>query len=244
VLGRAIGNTDTQDSPRPGFGGSHHLPPYSILCSSPQRLHPNCYFSRDSWVGVPKSRQMRLLWFWSPITLRVDLQLRWSLKQSYSSRWELFNDMWHAPCSQVNRVDSWLFVVGSQTGNSTLDPSFGHNLCFRCPNEQHKPILDIYAPRVFNDIKNATRHWGLTPAIALWNFESPPGLHLSKWELLWECEGSFPHTPSHFLTLSGVCGMTPGLLLALIPGLLFALLLGFFLARNLTTPLPWSRAQS
>ncbi len=44
VLGRATGNTDTQDSPRPGFGGSHHLPPYSILCDSPRRPHPNGFF--------------------------------------------------------------------------------------------------------------------------------------------------------------------------------------------------------
>jgi hypothetical protein len=34
VLGQATGNTDSLDSldlPRPGLGGSHHLPPYSIL---------------------------------------------------------------------------------------------------------------------------------------------------------------------------------------------------------------------
>ncbi len=43
-----------QDSPRPGLGGSHHLPPYSILCNAPLRLHPNGSFSRDSQVGVPK----------------------------------------------------------------------------------------------------------------------------------------------------------------------------------------------
>ncbi len=34
VLGRTMGNTDTQDSARPGLGGSHLLPPYSILCTS------------------------------------------------------------------------------------------------------------------------------------------------------------------------------------------------------------------
>ncbi len=32
-------------------------------------------------------------------------------------------------------------------------------------------------------------------------------------------EGSLPHTPSHSLTLPGVCDATPGLLLALTPGL-------------------------
>jgi hypothetical protein len=41
VLRRATGNTDTLDSPRPGLRGSHHLPPYSILCGWPWRLHPN-----------------------------------------------------------------------------------------------------------------------------------------------------------------------------------------------------------
>ncbi len=51
VLGRATGNTNTQDSPRPKLGGSHHLPSYSILYSSPRRLHLNGYFSRvSSWL--------------------------------------------------------------------------------------------------------------------------------------------------------------------------------------------------
>jgi hypothetical protein len=29
-------NMDLQDSPRPRLGGSHHLPPYNILCAWPQ----------------------------------------------------------------------------------------------------------------------------------------------------------------------------------------------------------------
>jgi len=149
VLGRATGNTDTQDSPRPGLGGSHHLPPYSILCDSPRSPHPNGYFSRDSRVGVPKSRQMGLPRLWSPITLRADLRLQCGLKQSCSSRRELSNAMSHSRIRHQEEVDSRLFVVGSQTGNSTPGPSFGHNLCFRCPNEQCEPILDIYAPRAF-----------------------------------------------------------------------------------------------
>jgi hypothetical protein len=97
VLRRATGNMNTQDSPRPGLGGSHHLPPYSILCNSPWGLHPNGYFSRDSRVGVPKSCQMELPQLWSPITLRADLGSQCSLKQSCSSCRELSNDMWHAP---------------------------------------------------------------------------------------------------------------------------------------------------
>jgi hypothetical protein len=48
VLGQATGNLDSLDSTWPGLGGSHHLPPYSILCSSPPWLHPNGTFTRDS----------------------------------------------------------------------------------------------------------------------------------------------------------------------------------------------------
>jgi hypothetical protein len=71
------GHFDTQDSPRPGLRGSHHLPPYSILCNAPWGLHPNGYFSRDSQVGVPKlSRNCP---GWSPGTLGAHNSLLRSL---------------------------------------------------------------------------------------------------------------------------------------------------------------------
>jgi hypothetical protein len=57
--------------------------------------------------------------------------------------------MSHVTCTQGNRVDSWLLVVGSQIGNLTPDLSFAHNLCFRCPNGQCEPILDIYTSIAF-----------------------------------------------------------------------------------------------
>ncbi len=149
MLGRATGNTDTQASPRPGLEGSHHLPPYSILCDSPRSPHPNGYFSRDSRVRVSKSRQMGLPGLWSPITLWADLRWRCSLKRSCSSRRELSKSVSHFRIGHREEVDSQLFVVESQTTSSTSGPSFGHNLCFRCPNEPSEPILDIYAPRAF-----------------------------------------------------------------------------------------------
>ncbi len=68
---RAISNS--QDSPRPKLGGSHHLPPYSILSSSPQGPHPNGILSRDSQAGVPKFPQLGLLWLQGHITSSVDL---------------------------------------------------------------------------------------------------------------------------------------------------------------------------
>ncbi len=111
MLGRATDNTDTQDSPRPRLGGSHHLPPYSILCDSSRSPHPNGYFSRDSRVRVPKSRQMELPGLWSPITLRADLGLQCDLKQSCSSRRELSNALSHSRIGHREEVDSRLFAL-------------------------------------------------------------------------------------------------------------------------------------
>jgi hypothetical protein len=144
VLGRTTGNLDTQDSPRPGLGGSHHLPPYSILCASPRGPHPNGFLSRDSQVGVLKLQQLGLLRLWGRITSCIDLRSQRGLKQSCSPRRELSNYMSHVACTQGNRVNSWLLLVGSQTTNLTLGLSFGHNLCFRCPNGRCEPILGIY----------------------------------------------------------------------------------------------------
>jgi len=124
--------------------GIHHLPPYSILCDS-----LNGYFSQDSRVGVPKSRQMGLPGLWSLITLRTNLGSQCGLKQSCNSRRELFNAVSHSRIGHREEVDSRPFAIGSQTGSSTPGSSFGHNLCFRCSNEQCEPILDIYAPRSF-----------------------------------------------------------------------------------------------
>ncbi len=149
MLGRATGNTDTQDSPRPGLGGSHHLPPYSILCDSPRRPHPNGFLSRDSRVRVPKSRQRGLPRLRGRITSCANLRSQCDLKQRCSPRREISNDMWHVACSQVNRVDFRLLVVGSQTANLTPGLSFAHNLCFRCPNGSCEAILDIYTSRPF-----------------------------------------------------------------------------------------------
>ncbi len=158
-------------------------------------------------MGVPKSLKLGLPSLWSPITSRANLRSRCGLKQNYSFHWELFDGMSHALWRQVNRVDSWFFVVGNQIVSLTPGPSFGHNLCFTCPNEQCNPILTSTIQDLSNVIKKATIHWVLTPEIALWSFRSPPGLHLPKWELPWECEDSllhiFLHSQEYVMWLSG-----------------------------------------
>jgi len=70
-------------------------------------------------------------------------------KASYSSCRKLSNNMLHFTCTQGNRGDSWLLVVGSQFDNLIIGPSFGLNFFFRWPNGLCKPILDICVPRAF-----------------------------------------------------------------------------------------------
>ncbi len=87
---------DSQDSPRPKLGGSHHLPPYSIFCTTPREWHPNGFLSQDSQMGVPKSLRLGVPQLCRTITSGVDLRSGRGLNQSCSPRRELSNDMSHA----------------------------------------------------------------------------------------------------------------------------------------------------
>ncbi len=110
-----------------------------------------------------------------------------------------------------------------QVDNLAIGPSFGHNLCFKCPNGSCEPILDIYILRTSNGIRNSSIQWVLTPTITLWKFRSPLGLQLPKWELTWECVGSFPPTFLNFQEHE-------------------MWLLGFTFGLHLYKLLPWSQA--
>jgi hypothetical protein len=160
----------------------------------------------------------------APITLCADLQLEWGLKQSYICCQELSNDMSHATCTQGNRVDSRLLMVESQIANLTPNFPFGHNLCFKCPNGSCKPILNIHIlisfqwyKELFNplgfDLCNGTLNIWESIRTPIPKVEAPLGV----WGFI----------PSHFLTLPGACGMTPG----------------FPLGPQPCKPLPWSWAQ-
>jgi hypothetical protein len=133
-----LDSPDSQDSPWPKPRGSHHLPPYSILCASPRHLHPNGFLSRDFQGGVLKLSWFRLLPFCAIITLCSDLRLGWGLKQTCSSCQDLSSSVSHSTYMHRNQVDFWLLVVGSQIGLS-----FCHNLCCKCPNASCEPIFDI-----------------------------------------------------------------------------------------------------
>jgi hypothetical protein len=113
--------------------------------------------------GSPKIPKVGILTTLGPITLCADFRLRWSLKQICSPSWELPNGVSHATCTLRNRVDSWLLVVGNQTVNLISGPSFGHNLCFRCPNGSCKPILDICVSINFQWYKELFNPFGFDP---------------------------------------------------------------------------------
>ncbi len=146
---------------------------------------------------------LRLPRLWGPITVCADLWLKWGLKQSYSSHWELFNGMSHITCTQGNRVDSWLLVVGSQTTNLIPDLFLGHNLCFKCPNGSFEPILNIYVSIAFQWYKELFNPLGFDPynrSLKIWESTRTPNSQNGS---------SFGRVRVHSLTLS----FTPRLLL-------------------------------
>jgi hypothetical protein len=176
---------DSLDSPRPGLRGSHHLPPYSILCVRPRDLHPNGFLSRDFQGGVPKLSRFGLPRLWKLITPSSDLRLGWSLKQSCSPRQELFNGVSHSTCTHRDQGDSRLLVVGSQIASLTPGLSFDHNLCCRCPNGSYEAILNIYTSRTFQRYKqhlNARCFDPWNQALSFWESRRTSSSHF------WECE--------------------------------------------------------
>ncbi len=183
---------DSQDSPRPELGGSHHLPPYSILCAFPRHPHLNGFLSWDSQGGVPKLSSFGLPGLCKVITLCSDLRLGWGLKQTCSSPREFSNGVLPFTYTHRGQVDSWLLVVGSQIVNLTPDPSFCHNLCCRCPNGSCEPTFNIYTLIAFQWYKehpNARCFDLCNRILKFWESQRTPKSQL------WECE-FHPHTPS------------------------------------------------
>jgi len=149
VLGQATGTLDHETHHGPDLGEATTFPPFSILCVSPWRLHPNGTFCWDSRNGVPKSSRVGVPGLWTATAPRPKLGSGRVLNQSCSSCRELFNVVSHSSRQRREEVESRLFVVGSQTGSLTPGPSFVHNMGCRCPNGQYEVIFDIYVSRPF-----------------------------------------------------------------------------------------------
>jgi hypothetical protein len=176
---------DSLDSPRPKLGGSHHLPPYSIICSSPLHLHPNDSFSWDSQSGVPKLSRFGLPGLWAFITSCAKLKSGRGLNESCSSPRELSNSVLHLTCTHWHWVDSRLLVVGNQIASLTPDPSFDHNLCCRCPNGSCEAILDIYTSKPLQQYKKRLNARCFDPcnhALSFWESRRTPKSHFRECE--------------------------------------------------------------
>ncbi len=185
---------NSSHSPQLGLGGSHHLPPYNILCGSPRHLHSNDFLSWDSQGGVSKLSRFGLSPLYGVITLCSNLQLGWGLKQTWIFCWELSNVVSHSPYTHWGWVDSQLLVVGSRTASLTLGLSFCHNLCCRCLNGSCKPIFDIYTLIIFQWYKESFNARCVDPYNQTLKFRESRRTPKSPF---WECE-------SHPLTLPKV----------------------------------------
>jgi hypothetical protein len=156
---------------------------------APLHLHPNGFYSRDSQGGVLKLSWFELSGLWELIARGSNLGFGWGLKKTCSSPQELSNGMLHLICTHRDRVDSKLFVVGSQIASLTPGPSFDHNLCCICPNGSCETIFDIYTSRPFQQYKEhiKARCFDLcNRVLKLQESRRTPSSHF------WECK-SHPH---------------------------------------------------
>jgi hypothetical protein len=150
-------------------------------------------------MRISKFPKFRLSRLWGPITLCADLWLKRGLKQSYSLRQQLSNDMLHATYTQGNRVDSWLLVVGSQIVN--LTPAFP--LAITCVLDVQmgvvRPFLNIYVSIVFQWYKELFNLMGFDPynhSFKIRESIGTPipqmGTHLGVWGLILSHCPAFP----------------------------------------------------
>jgi hypothetical protein len=109
------GHFGPQDTPRPGLGGSHHLPPYSILCATFRGLHPNGGTPKLESRNCPETVPVGVPGLWELITPDYRVRSRQGFNQSYSPRRDLSNAVSHSQFECWEEVDSRLLVVVSHS---------------------------------------------------------------------------------------------------------------------------------
>jgi len=108
--------------------------------------------------------------------------------------------MLHTTYTRENQGDSWLLVVESQIVKLTPGPSFGHKLCFRCPNGSWKTILDIYVLRAFQWYKELFNPLSFSPCNCSVKIHESIGTPTPK------VEPPFGSVRAHSLTFSYTLG--------------------------------------
>jgi hypothetical protein len=151
-VGTSHGHFGPRNTPRPGLGGSHHLPPYSIFCDAHRDYIQMALFPGTPKLesrNCPETVQGGVPGLWELITPDFQVWSRRGPNQTCSPRRDLSNDVSHSQFGGQQEVYSRRLVVGSQTASLTPGLSFAHNLSYRCPNDQCEVIFDIYASRPF-----------------------------------------------------------------------------------------------
>jgi hypothetical protein len=143
-----------------------------------------------------------------------------SLFEVYTWLWRLFAQSYLEPkgCHKDG---------GHGSTNLTLGLSFGHNLCFRCPNGPCEPTLDIYVPRAFQRYKYFFNPMGFDPCNYSLKIREPTETPIPKMKAHLGV-GVFILSRSSTLSTSQEHEMW-------LPGFTFGL--------HPCKPLPWSRAQ-
>ncbi len=93
-MGQATGNTTSLDSPWPGLGGSHHLPPYSILCVTSPLGRPSGPLARIGirTIRLALSKPLKLNGFTAKYLGRVRLPFRGACSPPYTFLISLMNE--------------------------------------------------------------------------------------------------------------------------------------------------------
>jgi hypothetical protein len=140
--------------------------------------------------NCPKTVPVGVLGLWEFITPDCRVWSGRGLNQSCSPRRDLFNAVSQSQFGCREEVDSRLLVVRSRIVNLTLDPSFAHNLGYRCPNDQCEAIFGIYASRPFQWHQEHLNERCLGPCCRTINIQESQGTPSPQ---LWECWASPPH---------------------------------------------------
>ncbi len=158
VLGRIAGNMDTQDSSQLELGGSHHLPPYSILFISSRGPHPNGFSLPGLLSGSLEIAQTR-----TPMTLEshnfanrpwIEVQSKTKLQaflrtfQRYVTR-----------CLQISKLGRFPTFSG-QESNWQFDsqPFLAITCVLDVQMSNASPFQTAMFQEISNDIKNITSH--------------------------------------------------------------------------------------
>ncbi len=100
--------------------------------------------------------------------------------------------MSHSICTHRGQVNSRLLVFGNHIANLISDPSFCHNLCYRCPNGSCEAILDIYISITFQWLEERFKARCFDPCNRTLKFRESRRTPKSPF---WECECHFHILP-------------------------------------------------